>query len=492
MTELAALPRVERFASLGDAYLARVPTTPVRTPRLLHWNADAAALVGLPADPSEIEGIVDILSGNAPWPGVAPYASVYSGHQFGSYVPQLGDGRALTIAELQGPQGSWELQLKGAGRTPFSRFGDGRAVLRSTIREYLGSEAMHALGIPTTRALSLVSADDAVRREMLESAAVLCRMAPSHVRFGHFEYFYYTGRHERLAPLADHIIDHHYPEFSGLEDRYARWLSRVIERTAQLIAQWQAVGFCHGVMNTDNMSILGLTIDYGPYGFLDGFDPHHICNHTDETGRYAYDRQSGVAHWNLSRLIQACLPLLGEDENAAVELANALLNAYPPAFTGAMLSRWRAKLGLTLELEPDRELVNQFLNLLDAGHSDFTRSFRMLSELGREPGPTPRLRDHLHDPAGFDAWLATYRQRLRMEPVDESARRIAMDAVNPKYVLRNHLLQRAIVQAQDGDAGEVQRLFEIMRRPFDEQPEFEAYAEEPPADERHIAVSCSS
>lgn len=482
-----------RFARLGEGYASRVTPSAVTAPRLLHLNPSAAALLDLPvAHWHSPEGIA-WLSGNAPVPGSTALASVYAGHQFGVYVPQLGDGRAILIAEVRNRRGErWELQLKGAGRTPYSRFGDGRAVLRSTVREYLCSEAMHALGIPTTRALSLIGATDPVQRETLETAAVLCRMAPSHIRFGHFEYFYYSRQFELLAPLADHLIDEHFPQLQGQPNRYATWLSEIVDRTARLIAQWQAVGFCHGVMNTDNMSALGLTIDYGPFGFMDAFDAGHICNHSDDAGRYAYGQQPTVGHWNCSRLLQATLPLLGAEPEAAVELANAILNRYPAVHTEAVMALWRSKLGLREAHDEDRALVNGFLNLIDQARADFTRSFRLLGEVRAAQDTPASLRAHLPDPAAFDAWLSDYRARLRAEGSEDGERQARMNRVNPKFVLRNHLLQSAIERAEDGDPSEVSRLFEIMRAPFDDQPGFEHYAEEPSAQVRHITVSCSS
>ena len=312
------------------------------------------------------------MAGNRPLPGGMAISTLYSGHQFGVYVPQLGDGRAILIGQVRNANGElWELQLKGAGKTPYSRFADGRAVLRSTLREYLCSEAMHGLGIPTTRALCIVGSPDLVQRETVETAAVLCRMARSHLRFGNFEVFYYRNQHDRLAPLADHVIANYFPDLSRAwpaptntgnpvgaahgrdvvgaahgRDVYRAWLTEIVERTARLVAQWQAVGFCHGVMNTDNMSILGLTLDYGPYGFMEAFDSRYICNHSDDHGRYAYDQQPGIAHWNCSRLLQATLPLLADEPEKAVEIAYSILERYTPAFVAANLSRpWGAPTG---------------------------------------------------------------------------------------------------------------------------------------------------
>ncbi|MBI3171982.1 MAG: YdiU family protein, partial [Hydrocarboniphaga effusa] len=432
---------------LPPAYYSVVAPTPLPQPRLLAFNPDAAALIGL--DPAEAQRaeFVETMAGNRALPGGVHIATLYAGHQFGVYVPQLGDGRAILIGQTRNANGTlWELQLKGAGKTPYSRFGDGRAVLRSTIREYLCGEAMHGLGIPTTRALCIVGSSEPVQRETVETAAVLCRMAPSHFRFGHFEVFYYRQEFDRLAPLADHIIAEHFPQFAGRAGSYAAWLTEVVERTARLVAQWQAVGFCHGVMNSDNMSVLGLTLDYAPYGFMDAFDSGHVCNHSDETGRYAYDQQPGVGHWNCSRLLQATLPLLDPDPEKAVGIAHEILERYGAAYVKENLENWRAKFGLRDAQETDAGLINDWLNILDRSKADFTRSFRALAQTRVDSDAPPPLHDLIPD-AAFDAWLADYRARLRQEQSADSERSARMNQVNPKYVLRNHRVQIAIEQA---------------------------------------------
>jgi uncharacterized protein YdiU (UPF0061 family) len=488
------LPLVPRFAGLGEPYATAVPSTPLREPRLIHLNRRLAAELGFDEELLRDPSFTDVMAGNKPWPGYTSIASVYAGHQFGTYVPQLGDGRALMIAEVRTPSGArTELQLKGAGQTPYSRFADGRAVLRSSIREYLCSEAMHALGIPTTRALALIASPEPVRRETIESAAVVCRVAPSFVRFGHFEFFYYHSEHERLAPLADHVIDENFPQFSQQPDRYAAWLRDVVERTARLMAHWQAVGFCHGVMNTDNFSALGLTLDYGPFGFIDAFDAHHVCNHSDEGGRYAYDQQPLIGHWNCSRLLQATLPLLSDNMDKAVEIANTILERYPPVYMETMRRLWADKIGLRELREGDENLINRFLSILHRGHSDFTRSFRHLARVRTDTdAPAAGMRDEIADLEAFDAWVVDYRARLRAEQSQDEERSARMNRVNPKYVLRNHLVQIAIEKAQGGDFGEIDTLMKLLEKPFDEHPEMEAYAAEPPAALRHIEVSCSS
>lgn len=492
-TALLQLDWVDRFLQLPEAYYTRVRPEPLSAPRMVHFNTELAGQIGLSAADTQDPELLALLSGNASRPGDKAIATVYAGHQFGHFVPQLGDGRALLLGQIRNPQGDlFELQLKGAGRTPYSRFADGRAVLRSSIREYLCSEAMQALGIPTTRALALVASPDPVQRETLETAAVVCRVAPSFVRFGHFEYFFYLHQHERLAPLADHVIDGHFAHLAARPDKYAAWLDEIVERTARLMARWQTVGFCHGVMNTDNFSILGLTIDYGPYGFLDGFQSGHICNHSDEAGRYAYDQQPRIGYWNCSRLLQATLPLLHETPETAVEIAQGILARYPGAYADAVLEGWRAKLGLLDTRDGDRDLINAFLNILDRGANDFTRCFRGLAAVRCDATIAPPIRDEITDVAAFDAWLQDYRARLQAEDSDDPARAVRMNAVNPKYVLRNHLAQTAIELSEHGEDTEVDRLMQVLSRPFDEQPERERYAAPPPPQAAHIAVSCSS
>jgi len=491
-------PLTPRFAALGEPYSLPIPARPLPDPQLLHWNGPLAAELGLDAAAAADPAFTALMAGNAAWPGFDARASVYAGHQFGQFVPQLGDGRALSIAEITDAAGRpQELQLKGAGPTPYSRHADGRAVLRSSIREYLCSEAMHALGVPTTRALALVGSPQPVRRETMETAAVVCRVAPSFLRFGHFEFWYYRREHERLQPLADHLIAGHFPEFDGDPDRHAKWLTEVVERTARLMAQWQAVGFCHGVMNTDNFSALGLTLDYGPFGFLDAFDPQHICNHTDQGGRYAWDRQPMIGHWNCTKLLQACLPLLGDTPEAAVARAQPIADRYPDAYAAAMTAHWTAKLGLRESRDGDEALINRWLGLLASSKADFTRSWRHLARV-RIADDRPDavagagLREEILDLAAFDAWLPDYRARLRAEQSEDRERAARMNAVNPKFVLRNHLAQTAIAKAEAGDAREVARLFTVLAQPFAEQPGHEAYAAEPPPEARHIEVSCSS
>jgi len=464
-----------------------------------HWVAKNEALAAESgwAGWLDSDAALALLAGNAQPEGggaaganeVHTLATVYSGHQFGVWAGQLGDGRALLVGEADTPQGPVELQIKGAGLTPYSRMGDGRAVLRSSIREFLCSEAMHGLGIPTTRALAVVGSPLPVRRETVETAAVVTRVAPSFLRFGHFEHFTHSAQDEQaLRRLADAVVERHFPELPGGDRRYAALLETVARRTAMLVAQWQAVGFCHGVMNTDNMSILGLTIDYGPFGFIDGFDPGHVCNHSDHQGRYAYARQPNVAFWNLHALAQALMPLIGDDERAL-----EALEPFRAVFPQALLTALRAKLGLATEHDGDRELADDLLRLMAAERTDFTITFRRLAAFSTADGAAnDGVRDLFIDRAGFDAWASRYAARLRAEGSVDAERALRMKRSNPKYVLRNHLAETAIRRAREGDFSEVQRLLKVLARPFDEQPEHEADASFPPDWAQHLEVSCSS
>jgi uncharacterized protein YdiU (UPF0061 family) len=475
------------YAGLGPSFYTELRPTPLPDPHLVSLNLELATTLGLDPQWLARDGIA-AFTGNEVLAGARPLATVYSGHQFGVWAGQLGDGRAILLGGIETPQGLQELQLKGAGRTPYSRMGDGRAVLRSSIREYLCSEAMQGLGIPTTRALMVTGSPQPVRREEVETAAVVTRVAPSFVRFGHFEHFSSRGQEAELRQLADYVIDTFYPECREPGERlagnpYAALLEQVSERTAAMVAQWQAVGFCHGVMNTDNMSILGLTIDYGPFQFLDAFVPNHICNHSDETGRYAYTRQPNVAYWNLFCLAQALLPLIGDQE-----VALAALEPYKAIFPRELEGRMRAKLGLEGEQPGDRELVEGILTLLAAGRVDYPVFWRRLSHFvaGGEKAP---VRDLFLDRAGFDGWVSHYEARL---PHDRAAAGARMLRTNPKYVLRNHLCELAIRQAKLGDFSEVETLLSLAQAPFDEHPAHEDKAGFPPDWAAHIEISCSS
>lgn len=488
MATLESLTFDNGFARLPEAYYSRVCPTPVPDPYLVSYSPEAAALIDLRLTEIARPEFVEIFAGNRLLPGMAAIAALYAGHQFGHYVPQLGDGRAILLGEVKNAAGEgWEIQLKGAGRTPYSRGGDGRAVLRSSIREFLCSEAMHALGIPTTRALAIVGSDHLVYREEEETAALVTRLAPSFVRFGSFEVFYYRNQIEPIRHLADYVIARYYPELKGLADPYPEFLRQVSLRTAELMAQWQAVGFSHGVMNTDNMSILGLTLDYGPFGFMDAFDPGYVCNHSDTAGRYAFDQQPDVAAWNLTKFAQTLVPLM------SVEAASQAIGDYPQAFATAYLDRMRAKFGLA----PDSDatpIIMDALQLMADNRVDYTLFLRRLCDFdsGVDARNEP-LRDLFPDRAAFDVWAARYAALLRQTGRGDVERAAAMRRVNPKYILRNHLAEVAIRRAADHrDYDEIERLRALLAQPFDEQPAYEAYAAEPPDWARGLELSCSS
>jgi uncharacterized protein YdiU (UPF0061 family) len=462
--------------------------TPLPDPYFVAASGPAAKLVGI--DPADLAdpGYVAAFTGNKVPARSQPLSAVYSGHQFGSWAGQLGDGRAILLGELATADGPMELQLKGAGLTPYSRMGDGRAVLRSSIREFLCSEAMFALGIPTTRALVVTGSNKPVVRENIETSAVVTRMAPSFVRFGSFEHWYYRDKQDELRTLADYVINTFYPELVAAENPVKALLAEVTRRTARMIAHWQAVGFMHGVMNTDNMSILGLTLDYGPFGFMEAFDPNHICNHTDQQGRYSYSNQVPVGHWNCYALANALLPLIG-----GVEDAQDALDVYQPEFARKLDELLHAKLGLATTQDDDRLLFDDMFKLMAGNHVDFTLFFRRLGDLQVDaPERDAPLRDQFLDREAFDAWALKYRARLRQENSVDATRREAMNRTNPKYVLRNYLAQVAIEQAQNGDYSGVHKLLAVLERPFDEQPENESYAALPPDWAAHLEVSCSS
>jgi len=489
---LDTLPLQNTFAALPPAFYTRLQPTPLPDPYLVCASRSAAELIGL--DPAEFETqrFVDVFSGNSILPQSMPLAAVYSGHQFGAWAGQLGDGRAILLGDAPsaaaGAAGSFELQLKGAGLTPYSRMGDGRAVLRSSIREFLCSEAMAALGIPTSRALCVTGSDYRVMRELPETTAVATRLAPSFVRFGSFEHWFYNDKNVELKILADHVIDRCYPALREAANPYLALLEEAVRSTASLIAQWQAVGFMHGVMNTDNMSILGITLDYGPFGFMEAFDANHICNHTDQQGRYAYSMQPRIGHWNCYALGQAMLPLAG-----SVDEVHAALAHYETVYAEKIGALLHAKLGLQSDEPEDRELIDAMFAMLQASHADFTLFFRRLGELRiDDPAADAPIRDLFIDRAGFDAWAVQYRARLKRENSADAARRLAMHAVNPKYVLRNYLAQVAIEKAQNKDFSEIARLLAVLEKPYDEQPEHEAYAALPPDWAAGLEVSCSS
>jgi len=471
------------FRELTGCYTALNPT-PLAGGRLLYHNAPLAASMGL-------DNALFADKGHAVWHGAAllhgmqPLAQVYSGHQFGVWAGQLGDGRGILLGEQRLEDGSkLDWHLKGAGLTPYSRMGDGRAVIRSSVREFLASEALHHLGIPTTRALTLSIGDEPVYRETTERGAMLMRISPSHLRFGHFEHFFYSQQQEKVQQLADYAIRHHWPHLDAEADRYQQWFTDIVLRTARLIALWQSVGFAHGVMNTDNMSILGLTIDYGPFGFLDDYQPDFICNHSDYQGRYSFENQPMIGMWNLNRLAHALSGLL------TTEQLRTALSAYEPELMRVWGERMRAKLGLLTQQSSDNEILTDLLALMTQEHSDYTLTFRLLSETQQAESRSP-LRDEFIDREAFDSWYQRYRSRLMDEQVSDEERQAVMKASNPAVILRNYLAQHAIEEAERGEQGALARLHQALQQPFSDQTAAE-YRQRPPDWGKTLEVSCSS
>jgi hypothetical protein len=486
MASVTGLQFDNSYARLPPELYEVVDPTPLDSPFLVALNPDAATLIDLDSTRSTADELAAYLSGARRIPGAEPIAMLYAGHQFGVWVPQLGDGRAILLGEVVNERGDrWDLHLKGSGQTRFARGGDGRAVLRSVIREYLASEAMHGLGIPTTRALAIVGSHTTVQRESIESAATLLRLAPSHVRFGTTEVLAARNRPDLVRKVVDHVIEKNAPAYRG---RYAAWFRDVVVRTARLIASWQAVGFTHGVLNTDNLSVLGCTIDYGPFGFMEGFDPRFIPNHSDSEGRYAYDQQPAIGLWNLARFGESLLSLISVDEGEGA------LEAYRPAFEQHLTLRVRAKLGLTESRPEDTDLMADLFEMLWKQRVDYTRFFRALSLYTTVDGTVPlALRSEVPDATALEAWLAAYRDRLITERSRDAERQSRMARVNPVYILRNWLAERAIRKAEDErDFTEIERLRRLLRFPFSEQPHSEEYTESAPAWARDLVVSCSS
>ena len=508
-----------------NACYTRVEPTPVKAPQLLGWTEAVGEMLGISRPASATGTAAQVLGGNRVLPGMQPYAARYGGHQFGHWAGQLGDGRAITLAEVPAPDGArYDLQLKGAGRTPYSRTADGRAVLRSSVREFMCSEAMHYLGVPTTRALSLVATGEAIVRDMFydghpqeEPGAVVCRVAPSFVRFGNFEILAASGEHESLRQLADYVIRHHYPDLGAPSPApsstlYASWFEEICRRTARLAVDWMRVGFVHGVLNTDNMSILGLTIDYGPYGWLEGFEPQWTPNTTDAEGRrYCYGNQPQIAHWNLVRLANALYPLLNDKAPLEAGLAR-FAEAYESG-AGRMMAD---KLGLAaLDREGDDRLLTDLFGLLQQVETDMTLFFRLLANVplqGLESGESSLDDRALVEPLGrafyaedafapdhlarLASWLRRHAARVRQDDLPPAERLLRMNRANPKYVLRNYLAQLAIDALAAGDASVMERLMKVLEHPYDEQPAHDELADRRPEWARHrpgcSALSCSS
>ena len=473
------------YARLPEQFYARLTPTAVSSPRLIRLNEKLALELGL--DPEKLaspEG-VQFLSGNRVPAGSEPIAMAYAGHQFGGFVPQLGDGRAILLGEIIDSRGQRrDIQLKGSGPTPFSRRGDGRAALGPVLREYIVSEAMAALGIPTTRALAAVTTGETVQRETALPGAVLTRVASSHIRVGTFEFFASRKDVDATRRLADYVIQRHYPECRDAPNPYAALLDAVIARQAQLVAKWLLIGFIHGVMNTDNMSIAGETIDYGPCAFMDSFHPATVYSSIDERGRYAYGNQPRIAQWNLARLAEALLPLMAEDKSAAVSQAQESIDAFTQRFEDAYAPGIRLKLGLQQPRAEDMALAQDLLQTMANNGADFTLTFRGLNEAALHQNSDAQVRSLFADPAGFDAWAVKWRQRLTEDGGDPDARQAMMKSANPRFIPRNHLVEEAIAAAVNaGDFAPFETLLTVLSAPYDEQPAFGRYAQPPRPDQ---------
>jgi uncharacterized protein YdiU (UPF0061 family) len=473
------------FARLPERFYARLPPTPVAAPELIRLNGPLALELGL--DPSflaSLEGVA-ILAGNRVAQGTEPLATVYAGHQFGHFVPQLGDGRAILLGEVVDRNGRRrDIQLKGAGPTPFSRRGDGRAALGPVLREYLVSEAMAALGVPSTRALAAVMTGEQVFREEPLPGAVLTRVASSHIRVGTFQFFAARGDTDAVRALADHVVERHYPEAADAPNRYRALLDGVIARQASLVAKWLGIGFIHGVMNTDNMSIAGETIDYGPCAFMDTYHPATVFSSIDENGRYAYGNQPAIAQWNLARLAETLLPLLGDDDEARIAEANAALTTFAPLFNAAYIAAFRRKLGLLEEKPDDLALIQDLLERMAQNRADFTLTFRQLADAAADPAADAVVRAQFAEPGFFDEWAVRWRMRLASEGGSPEARREAMRTANPAFIPRNHLVEEMIAAAiVRRDFAPFERMLTVLSAPYDDQPGAERYAAAPTPDE---------
>ena len=483
MSTLHSLNFDNTFARLDSKLFTHVAPQAIYAPHVVHFNPQVAQLLDL--ETSNNSDLATYFSGAMPLPNSQPLAMTYSGHQFGQYNPQLGDGRGLLLGEVVNNKGErWDIHLKGAGKTPYSRFGDGRAVLRSSIREYLGSEALHGLGIPSTRALCIIGSKEPVQRETTETAATLVRVADSHIRFGHFEWIF-NNQPKLLKSFSDYVIQRHYPSCQHSPKPYANLLQQIVTRTATLMAQWQLVGFAHGVMNTDNFSITGCTFDYGPYGFLDAYQPSFICNHSDNTGRYAWNQQPSIGLWNLNALAYALSPLIDKEDIMTA------LQSYEATLLDTYYKGIKAKLGLIEDDAQDNALAFDLLDILMKNNMDYTRTFRALSHINQEDIQCS-LRDDCLGRAKFDDWFKRYTQRLAQEKTTNLQRQQQMQATNPKYILRNYLAQIAIEKAEKGDFSEIDTLLMLVQNPYDEHPNYEHYANIPPDWGQHLEISCSS
>jgi len=483
------------YVRLPERFYTRTKPTPVRNPRLVKFNRLLALDLGIDAQSFESDVSASYWVGNHLPDGAEPIALAYAGHQFGNFVPQLGDGRAILLGEVIDRDGARrDIQLKGSGPTPFSRNGDGRAALGPVLREYLVSESMHALGIPTTRALAAALTGEHVYRERALPGAVLTRVASSHLRVGTFEYFAARGDTDGVKRLADFAIERHYPAAKASDRPYLALLSSVLERQAQLVTRWMHVGFIHGVMNTDNVAISGETLDFGPCAFMNAYDPATVFSSIDRGGRYAYGRQAHVSQWNLARFAETLLPLIDVDTAKAVEEVTQLINEYGERFERHWLSGMRRKLGLCTEEESDSALIQQLLDLMLAHEADYTLTFRRLADDAAERDSSKcSARAQFANPAAFDDWALRWQQRLAREAQSPELRAAAMRRVNPLFIPRNHRVEKAITAAvDDAEFGYFEELLTVLARPYEDQPQYAEYAEPPRPEERDYVTFCGT
>ncbi len=482
------------YARLPERFFARLAPTPALRPRLIEFNESLASELGVNAKGVQPDELAAVFAGNVTPPGAEPIAMAYAGHQFGSFVPQLGDGRAILLGEVLVRNGERrDIHLKGAGRTPFSRRGDGRAALGPILREYLVSEAMHALGIPTTRALAAVSTGEPVYRERQLPGAVLTRVASSHIRVGTFQYFAARGDLEAVERLSDYVIDRHFPEARDAERPRLALLQAVVERQALLIARWMHVGFIHGVMNTDNTALSGETIDFGPCAFMDSYDPAAAFSAIDELGRYAYANQPNIAQWNLARFAETLLPLMDPNPERAVELANVAISAFLPRYQEHWLAGMREKLGISGHDDSDLDLVRDLLRAMHENAADFTLTFRQLCAAAADETADAQTRGLFANPGAYDSWAMRWRSRLPIDGREPNERAKAMRDVNPAFIPRNHRVEQALDAAIDNaDFSPFTDLLTILSRPYEDQPAFAQYANPPQTGERVFQTFCGT
>lgn len=465
------------YSLLRHDFYSKQAQEPLNNPFLIHINKTLLDELGLSKE--SYEDLMLIFNGTIQIPNIQAVSMNYAGHQFGQYVQQLGDGRGILLGEIEAKNKYLDIHVKGSGKTPYSRFGDGRAVLRSSLREYLCGEAMHGLGIPSSRSLMIFGSNDVVYREKSETAAMIVRTAKTHVRFGSFEKFFYDGLFDRHKELCDYVISQYLPDKEKSNKKYSYLLESIVIKTASLIANWQSVGFCHGVMNTDNMSILGETLDYGPFGFMDNFNPSHICNLSDTSGRYSYQNQPYVGMWNCTALANTFKHLINKEEIAKI------MSVYEKTYAKRLFALYKNKLGLRENRNTDEALVQELLNVMEVQKLDFTRTFRSLSNI-LKTNNSIKVDDSLK------SWSQNFKERHDIETADIDSRITQMNEMNPKFILRNYMLQNAIDQAEEGSYKEIDILMKLITNPYEENLEYEKYAQKAPEWATSIGLSCSS